>query len=100
MKLFIMQFSPADCHFSVLDPNIPLRTFCSKFLNILCLELAKKFTPLQNNMQLMECKMEGLLPIIFTTKAYGRRGNIGTNIFDSVLNGGGWLDLLPGPDTH
>jgi len=39
--------------------------------------------------------MKGLLPIIFTTKAYGRRGSLVTNIINSVLDGGGWLESLP-----
>lgn len=39
--------------------------------------------------------MKSVLPIIFTTKAYGRRGSIATNIINSVLDGGGWLQSLP-----
>lgn len=88
-------FSASDCHFPLLDPYILLRTLFLKILNIVCLGLTKKFTPLQNNAQLMKCKMKGLLPIIFTTKAYGRRGSLVTNIINSVLDGGGWLESLP-----
>jgi len=39
--------------------------------------------------------MKGLLPIVFTTKTYGRRGSIATSILNSVLDGGGWLVSLP-----
>lgn len=48
----------------------------------------------------MKRRMEGLLPAIFTTKTYGRRGSIATVILNSVLDGGGCLDSLPGPGTH
>jgi len=44
--------------------------------------------------------MEGLLPVIFTTKTYGRRGSIATGILNWVLDGGGWLDSPPGPSSH
>jgi hypothetical protein len=45
-------------------------------------------------------KMESLLPIIFTTKTYGRRWSIVTNILDWVLYGCEWLNSLPGSGTH